>query len=181
MHLPTRRNLLAAAAAGCAAALIPVAALAATTTEAARGDAGTPPCRTAGLVIWLEPNGDNWAGGFGYNLNFTNLSGHACTLHGTPGVSTVSLTGQQIGHSAAGDYTGDVPAVTLTSGATATAILLIQDVSAYSGIGNPCEPVTTAGLRVYPPNRYTSKIVPFPIGACSLPGQIFMTVRPVSG
>jgi hypothetical protein len=51
------------------------------------------------------------------------------------------------------------------SGTTVTAILLVQDVSAYSGFGNPCDPVTTAGVRVYPPNRYTAKIVPFPIYA----------------
>jgi hypothetical protein len=32
-----------------------------------------------------------------YYLEFTNLSGHACTLAGYPGVSAVGLSGGQLG------------------------------------------------------------------------------------
>jgi hypothetical protein len=33
-------------------------------------------------------------------------------------------------------------------------------------------------LRVYPPNQFTSKVIPFPIGACRQP-ITFMSVGPV--
>ena len=97
MHLPTlsSRRLAGAAAIACAAALIPVAALAAgagPAAGAAPAAASTPPCQTAGLVMWLA-NGNAAAGTFYYDLNFTNLSGHACTLRGHPGVSAVNLSG----------------------------------------------------------------------------------------
>ena len=98
MHLPTlsSRRLAGAAAIACAAALIPVAALAATAAPAVPAAASTPPCQTAGLVMWLA-NGSAAAGTFYYDLNFTNLSGHACTLRGHPGVSAVNLSGGRVG------------------------------------------------------------------------------------
>mgnify|MGYP003907925815 CR=1 FL=1 len=94
MHLPTlsSRRLAGAAVLACAAVLIPVAALAATAAPATPGAASAPPCPTAGLVIWLT-NGSAAAGTFYYDLNFTNLSGHACTLRGHPGVSAANLGG----------------------------------------------------------------------------------------
>jgi hypothetical protein len=39
--------------------------------------------------------------------------------------------------------------------------------------------VTAAGLRVYPPNLTTSKVVPFPFSACSLTGPVYLNVRAV--
>ncbi|HEV8220728.1 MAG TPA: DUF4232 domain-containing protein, partial [Streptosporangiaceae bacterium] len=102
MHLPTLspRRLTGAIAAACAAALIPVAALAATASTAAPAAAASiPACATGGLVVWIS-NVQGAAGTFYYTLNFTNLSGHACTLRGHPGVSTVNLSGSQIGRPA---------------------------------------------------------------------------------
>ena len=40
-------------------------------------------------------------------------------------------------------------------------------------------PLTAAGLRVYPPNLTTSKVVPFPFSACSLTGPVYLNVRAV--
>ncbi len=92
------RRLAGAAVIACAAALMPVAALAATAAPAAPA-ASTPGCATAGLVIWFSPQvGGGYAGGYYYNLNFTNLSGRACTLRGYPGVSAVNLRGRQLGN-----------------------------------------------------------------------------------
>src|SRR5450755_947451 len=105
MHPPTHspRRLAAAAAIACVAALTPVAALAAT-SSAAPAAGRTPSCATSDLVVWLNvPPGNHYAGGAGYYLEFTNLSGHACTLSGHPGVSAVSLTGRQIGSPAGWD------------------------------------------------------------------------------
>jgi hypothetical protein len=176
MHLPTlsSRRLAGAAAIACAAALIPVAALAATAAPAAPAAASAPPCQTAGLVIWLA-NGSAAAGTFYYDLNFTNLSGHACTLRGHPGVSAVNLGGGQLGKPAA--WPSATPrTVTLANGATATAVLAITDVGVFPA--GACHQVTAAGLRVYPPNQFASKLVPYPFGACTT-GRVFMRVGAV--
>ena len=174
MYLPTRslRRLAGVAAIACAAALIPVAALAATAAPAAPTAASAPPCQTAGLVIWLA-NGNAAAGTFYYDLNFTNLSGHACTLRGHPGVSAVNLAGGRVGtpagwHSPA--Y-ATLRTIRLANGATATAVLAVTDV--YNYPAGVCHQVATAGLRVIPPNQFTSKLVPYPVRACST-SQVFM-------
>jgi hypothetical protein len=166
------RRLVGAAAIACAAALIPVATLAATAAPATPA-ASTPGCATAGLVIWFSPQiGGGYAGGYYYNLNFTNLSGHACMLHGYPGVSAVNLSGQQLGSPASwGPRTKSV--VRLASGATATAQLQVADAGNYG-----CTD-TAAGLRVYPPNQFTSKVVPYPLGACARTGPVWMHAGPV--
>jgi Protein of unknown function (DUF4232) len=170
MHLPaySPRRLTGAAAVACAAALIPAAALAATTSPAAPAGAAavasTPVCATSGLVIWLNTQSHPYAGGASLIMNFTNLSGHACTLHGYPGVSAASLRGRQLG-SPAGWGNAKAPVVTLASGATATASLLISDATFISP--PLCQAVTAAGLRVYPPSQTASKVIPFPFLTCS--------------
>jgi hypothetical protein len=170
MHLPTLspRRLAAVAGIACAAALIPVASLAATSSVAS-----TPSCATSGLVVWANANyGGGYAGGYYYTISFTNLSGHVCTLRGYPGVSAVSLTGHQVG-SPAGWDSATARLVRLGNGATATAQLDIADAGAF------CKPVTAAGLRVYPPNQTTSKVVPIPFSACPHAGPVWMGVEPV--
>jgi hypothetical protein len=172
MHLFTLspRRLAGAAAAACAAALIPAASLAATASPAAPAAAASVlACPTGGLVVWMN-NEQGAAGTFYADLNFTNLSGHACTLRGHPGVSAVSLRGGQLGRSAAWPSAA-LHTVTLANGATATAVLAITDVGVFSA--GACHQATAAGLRVYPPNQYTSKLVPYPFRACTT-GQVFM-------
>ncbi len=125
VHSP--RRLIGAAAIACAAALTPVAALAAASSPAAPGTASAPRCTTYELVIYLDvPVGNGYAGGSGYYIEFTNLSGHACTLRGYPGVSAVSLSGRRIG-SPAGRGSPGTTTVTLANGATAHAQLLVAD------------------------------------------------------
>ena len=174
MHLPalSPRRLAGAAAIACATALIPVAAPAATTAPAAPAAAAPPACRSAGLVIWLA-NGSAAAGTFYYDLNFTNLSGHACTLRGHPGVSAVNLGGGRVGTPAGWGNPGNAKlrTIRLANGATATAVLAITDV--YNYPAGVCHRVQAAGLRVIPPNQFTSKVVPYPIEACST-SQVFM-------
>jgi hypothetical protein len=130
-------------------------------------------CATSGLVVWAYADyGGGYAGGYAYTVGFTNLSGHACTLRGRPGVSAVSLAGQQLGSPAG--WGGGTPAtVTLADGATATARLDIGDAGAW------CQPVTAAGLRVYPPGQRAAKIVPIPFGACPHAGPVWMHAGPV--
>jgi hypothetical protein len=174
MHLPTLspRRLAGAAAIACAAALIPVAALAATAAPGAPAAASAPPCQTAGLVIWLA-NGNAAAGTFYFDLNFTNLSGHACTLRGHPGVSAVSLSGARVGTPAGWNSPANarLRTIRLANGATVTAVLAVTDV--YNYPAGVCHRVAAAGLQVIPPNQFASKLVPYPIEACST-SQVFM-------
>jgi Protein of unknown function (DUF4232) len=169
------RRLLTAGALACAAALIPASALAA--PGAARAShAATPACATSGLDIWLNTQGNGAAGTIYYELEFTNLSGATCTLFGYPGVSGTDLNGNQLGSAAA--RIGATPqTVTLANGATATALLGITE----AGIFPPaqCNPVTGAGLRVYPPNQTQSKRVPFPFPACAKTGPQYLKIMPV--
>ena len=67
--------------------------------------------------------------------------------------------------------------MTLANGATATALLGITE----AGIFPPaqCNPVTGAGLRVYPPNQTQSKRVPFRFPACAKTGPQYLKIMPV--
>jgi hypothetical protein len=192
MHLPTSspRLLTGAAVIACAAALAPAAALAATSAPAApRATAGAPPCATSGLVVWLNvPPGNGYTGGASYNLEFTNQSGHACTLRGHPGVSAVSLDGHQFG-SPAGWAAVPITTVTLANGATATATLNVADTGSFGlqcfsrppGPGDPHGILpTAAGLRVYPPGQTAAKVIPYPLQACAHTGPVWMGAGPVT-
>ncbi len=139
---------------------------------------GTPKCRTSGLVIWLanEPGGGT-AGSIYYKLKLTNLSGHACTLLGYPRVSAVDLGGHRLGMGARHEAAQRPRLVTLTIGATATAVLRIVDAGNFPA--SVCRQVPAAGLRVFPPGQTASKVVPFPFQTCSRTGQGNLAVRAV--
>ena len=135
-------------------------------------------CRTGGLVIWIDTQGNGTAGTIFYTLNFTNLSGHACTLRGFPGVSAVNLRGARVGRAAARDTGQAVRTITLTAGHTARATLGIVDIGALPT--SSCPPTTAAGLRVFPPDQTASKVIPFPFAACGKAGATFLRIRPVA-
>lgn len=138
----------------------------------------TPACATSGLVIWLNQEGGGGAlGSIYYKLELTNLSGHACTLYGYPGVAAVSLAGRQLGLAATREPTPKKDVVTLANSETATAIVRIVDVGALPG----CRPVSAAGLRVYPPGQTRAKVVPFPFETCTRGGRGNLLVQAVSG
>jgi len=183
------RRLAGVAALACAAALIPACATAVTTSPA-QPAAGTPQCATSGLVVWMNTNGSAYAGGVYYTLKFTNLSGHACTLYGYPGVWAVTLSGRTIGSPTIGG-TIKPTTVTLADGATATATLQITDPANFGTTcflpgqtpapGRPGKLPTAAGLRVYPPNprSFSYKVIPFPFSACDRTGPIWLHTTPV--
>ncbi len=156
-------------------------ALAASTSPAARAGAtaatGTPKCATSRLVVWLGTQGSGAAGSTYYNLKFTNLSGHACTLLGYAGVSAVNLAGRRLGSPAARNDQAPLKVIRLPSGGTASEVLQITDIRNFPR--TTCHPVTAAGLRVYPPNQTASNVVPFPFGACSRTGPVFLHVETV--
>jgi hypothetical protein len=185
MNITTRTGRrLAAAIVGCCAVLLPGAALAAPAAPSATAaparpaaHAIVPGCETPGLVIWLDTNGNAGAGSVFYNLKFTNLSGHKCTLNGFPFINAVSLTGSLLGHRAAFSG-GPGNQITLGQGQTGTAVL--QIVNVLNIPASQCKPVTAAGFRVFPPNQTRAKVLPFPFGACSANGPVFMFVKPVT-
>jgi hypothetical protein len=179
MNLTTNavRRITAAAAAACAVILLPALAFAAPGSPAgAASRASARQCETPGLVIWLDTNGSGTAGSTFYHLEFTNLSGHRCTLNGFPFVRAVDLHRHRLGSRAAFDHRTP-HAVTLGRGKTARAVLQIVDAGNFPP--SACHPVTAAGLRVYPPNQTRSKLIPFPFSACSRRGPVYLIVRPV--
>ena len=115
--------------------------------------AAAPRCTTAGLVMWLNPEGSGTAGSFYYKLEFGNLSGSTCTLAGYPGVSAVSLSGGRIGAAAKREATGRPRTVTLAPEGEATALVHVVDVGA---LPSSCHPTAAAGFRVYPPGESVS-------------------------
>lgn len=139
--------------------------------------ASTPKCATSRLVVWLDTQGNGTAGSIYYTLELTNLSTHACTLGGYPGVSAVNLAGHQLGSAASRDTAHKPHVVTLAPGASATAVLRIVDAGNFPS--SSCHQVTAAGLRVFPPNMTSSKVVPFPFSACSQAGPVYLSVRAV--
>jgi Protein of unknown function (DUF4232) len=171
---PNKTVVLVAAA--CAAGLVSlVPAYGARNNTSTQASAAR--CATSGLVVWLNTNGDGAAGSTYFKLEFTNLSGHTCTLAGYPGVSAIDLAGHQIG-AAASRSPSAAHVVTLASAATATATLRI--VQAGNFPPSACGQKTAAGLRVFPPNQTASKLIPFPFPTCARTGSRILNVGAVA-
>jgi hypothetical protein len=155
-----------------AAVLAPSAATATGKTAAAAAG-----CSTSTLVVWLDTQANGAAGSVTYNIEFTNLSTHTCTLGGYPGVSAVSLGSRQLGTSASRDTARRPHTVSLPPGHTRSASLRIVDAGNFPA--SSCHPVTAAGIRVFPPNQTVAKVIPFPFAACSRSGPTYLFVRAV--
>jgi hypothetical protein len=155
--------------------LVPPAATAAVRISGAATASRAPGCKTAGLVVWLDTTSNGAAGSIYYNLKFTNLSGQPCVLSGYPGVSAVNLGGQQLGSAGSRNAAHPPRAVTLAHGATASTVLRIVEAANFPN--SACRRGTAAGIRVFPPDQTAAKLVPFPFGACTRAGPIFLTVQ----
>src|SRR5215472_16158962 len=96
-HQRVRRAAIAVAAA--ASLAIGGAAWAASAASAA--PAVTPACSTGNLSVWVDVDQSSGAAGtITYPLELTNVSGHACTVFGYPGVSALRPNGKQLGDAA---------------------------------------------------------------------------------
>jgi hypothetical protein len=138
----------------------------------------TPSCASSGLVVWLNNQaGGGAAGSQFFKLEFTNLSGHACTMLGYPGVSAVNLRGRQLGSAASRNHASKPKVVKLASGQSASAQLQIVNAGNYGS--SKCHETTAAGLRVYPPSQTVPKIVPFPFSACARTGPVVLGIEAV--
>jgi hypothetical protein len=176
----TARRVMAAAAAVAAGLAVSSAAYGATSSGTTRTAAASiPKCATSGLGAWVAvEQGNGAAGSVYYPLEFTNLSGHTCSLYGFPGVSAVNRDGHQLG-SPAGRATVSTPhTVILAPGATAHTILQYSDAAVSTAPG--CDPVyTTFELRIYPPDQYGATYAAFDFETCSHAGPVYLTVGPI--
>jgi len=186
-----RRAIAVMAGTAVAALAITSAAFAATSSGASPGSgaarAAIPTCAPAlgqygNVSVWVaDGQGNGAAGTIYYPLEFTNLSGHTCSMYGFPGVSAISRGGQQLGSPASwesGGSFGTPRTVIVPPGATAHAILAYHDVVVSTSPG--CDPVnTTFELRVYPPDQRSAGFAFFGLQACSHAGPAYLSVGPI--
>ncbi|WP_327145341.1 DUF4232 domain-containing protein [Nocardia sp. NBC_01327] len=131
-------------------------------TTSASTPAGLGLCRTADLTL-SKGRSDGTAGSTYTPLIFTNTGSKPCTVTGFPGVSLAAgNTGDPIG--APADRDKPKPTITLGVNEQASALLRITDAGNY---GDRCQPVTAAGLRIYPPDNTESIFLPAQISACA--------------
>ena len=150
-----------------------------TTLAADTAPAAVPACTAADLGAWVAVDqGNGAAGTIYYPLEFTNLSKHACSMHGYPGVSAIARNGNQLGSPAGWGSRVAARTVVLAPGATAHTILQYSDVEVSTAPG--CDPVYTAVvLRIYPPDQYGATNAMFSLEACSHKGPVYMRVEPI--
>jgi hypothetical protein len=158
-----------------AAALLATAVIAAPAANAAKAK----PCSSSGLVIWAgEEFGGGAAGSIGYRIEFTNLSGKACTLTGYPSVSAVNLKGKRLGAAATHGAGNKLGPLTLAPDDSAVATLRIAE--ALNFPKNKCKPTTAAGLRVSVPGGSGAKIAPLAFETCASAKSKTLSVGVVS-
>jgi len=140
--------------------------------------AGPAPCATSALKVAVPTGQGNAAAGSSYYpVQFTNSSGHSCTLYGYPGVSFVTAAGgSQIGAAATRNAAMPRTVITLASGQTVHAELQVADAQNYPAAD--CGLVTAHWLKVYPPNQTAPLYASFTAATCSKP-KVILSVQAV--
>jgi hypothetical protein len=176
-----RRVIAVITAAAVAGLIVATAAFGASSPGAASGaalasdtarlsSAPVSACQANQLGVWIALAQSNGAAGtIYYPLNFTNVSGRTCSLHGFPGVSAIARSGHQLGSPAGWATRVAARTVVLAPGATAHTILQYRD----------AEVSTAVVLRVYPPGQYDATIAAFDLQVCSHAGPVYMSVEPI--
>jgi Protein of unknown function (DUF4232) len=127
--------------------------------------AGPAPCTASGLRISIGAS-NGAAGSLYYPLDFTNVSGSACTMYGYPGVSfATGPGGSTVGGPAVRNPTFRKALVTLDPGVTAHAPLKVANAENYSAA--LCKPVTAHWLEIFPPASYVADFVAFTAVTCT--------------
>jgi hypothetical protein len=162
------------------APLVAAALLAAVVIASPAVDASTTKaCPASGLVIWAgEEPGGGAAGSVYYRIEFTNLSGHTCTVSGYPKVNAVDLKGRSIGATATEAPGKKARTVKLRPGDSAVATL--QIVEALNFPAGRCKATTAAGLRVGVPGGSGAKIAPLAFETCAVTKSKTLSVGPVT-
>ena len=179
----TARRVAAVIAATSAAGLLATSAAFAAgspgtvlTSDTVRASATVPGCTAGDLGAWVAvTQGNGAAGSIYYPLQLTNLSHHACAMHGFPGVSAVDRNGHQLGSPASWESLAGARTVNLAPGATAHTLLGYHDVVVNTAPG--CAQVKLAvDLRIYPPDQRSATDAAFPVEACVHAGPVDMSI-----
>jgi len=142
-------------------------------------------CSTSGLEAWLGaagaadvPSVARSARETSYALEFTNVSGRACSLYGYPEVSAYrdsAVAGGPIGGAAIRDTSVRPRPVMLEPGATAHAVLRVTAATRPAG----CAAVTAEELQVRLPRQDRPSFVPVNIPVCSQRGHVSLSVQAI--
>lgn len=111
-----------------------------------------------------------------FPVEFTNVSGAACTLTGYPQVTAYQGDGVLVGNAAARDLSAAARRVLLAPGQTAYATLDSSVPAAR------CRPVRVSGLRVVLPGQSAARYVRRPLTTCAARasrGQDLLRVRAI--
>jgi hypothetical protein len=134
-------------------------------------------CTGGQLHVSVVASGDDAAGHIGLLVVFTNTSTRTCTIYGYPGVSFVTVRGDQVN-----DPAQRVPRtpslVTVAPNGKAHASLLLVNVDNYAGSPS-CQATLTAGVRVYPPDDTTALFASSPQWICDINGTGVPQIYPV--
>jgi hypothetical protein len=111
-----------------------------------------------------------------YEFEISNISRHACTLDGFPGVTALSDNGEQLG-SAAGRAPRYRPRL----------VELAPDGTAHYQLGitiggwstSVCHPTTASVLRIVPPGSGGGLQIPFAVTACAKRGPVYLSVTAI--
>lgn len=135
---------------------------------------GASGCATQDLRVALGAV-EGAAGSAYVPIEFTNISGAACTLYGYPGVSLLAGTPlAQVGAAASRSTAAPSSLVTLAPGQTGNALLRVVDALNYPTA--TCSPTPTTQLRVYPPNQTASVDLAFKSTGCSSTSVNLLTI-----
>jgi len=148
------------------AAVATITCTTATAAFAAKPAASTPKCTASELGVWLAVNHSQGAAGTDYlPLEFTNLSTHACTLEGYPGVSALASNGSQLGDAAEHISYLKEATVKLAADQSAFALFAYRD----AGVGScASKDVRDAyNLRVYAPGSTSAINIPWDWATCT--------------
>jgi hypothetical protein len=171
----TARRISAIVGAISAAILIPAVALAAP-GRSSHAAAAAPKCAASDLRAWVGVPGEGFTSHINYQLELSNISHHACSLRGFPGVSALGPHGQ-LGSAAQRDQSHPVQTVTLGRGGTAHVELLLTNVSVFSP--GACHATTASELKVFAPNDFKANLISFSFRACAKRGPVFLHVSTV--
>jgi len=134
-------------------------------------------CAATRLGVWVAADyGQGAAGSTFIPLEFTNVGGQTCTLHGFPAVAALDRNGTQLGPAAIRNHLFTPPTVTLAPGQTAHAVL--QYIQAVATNCPAAQQVPAYELHVNPPNRTIADHALFDFETC--PGNtVYLTVTAI--
>jgi hypothetical protein len=162
-----------AASAGSAAPATAPGTTAAPAAPASTAAPGPTRCRAGDLGLEVAESGAS-AGHWHAMLLFTNAGSTPCTVEGYPGVSFLDASGGQVGYPAQRLANQTAPVV-LGPGERAHAAMNVSN--AYN-FGEECgQPVSTATVRVFPPDDTADLRAPLETDVC--PNLAMVDIGPV--